>query len=377
MRQVFSNAVILEGEDLEVVRGYFVVDGGKIKAISEGSPTGSSTDLKGAIVMPPLVNAHTHVGDSFGKDMYLGRRQPEVVGPKGVKFEILKLPQQKIISSMEVALGGILKSGTLAHVDFREGGLAGVNLLRKISSEPLQTIVLGRGDSSEEIRGVLARADGIGLPSVNAFGEWELSEISGWARSARKIFAMHAAETEEQNRISLKKTGKNEIKRALAAKPSFIVHATHGSSEDLKLLRKNNVPVVFCPRSNNLLSVGTPPIAKAIEIGADFWLGTDNVMVCEPDMFEELRFAWACTRRENHRAGKDEARKLLVAATVAPAERLRLKFGPISEGKSATFLVLAKKTNLEHISDIHVGIVNRARADNIRSIFVAGKGIFN
>ncbi len=377
MRQVFSNAVILEGEGLDITRGYLVVDGSKIEEISEGSPTGSSTDLNGAIVMPPFVNAHTHVGDSFGKDMYLGRRQPEVVGPKGVKFEILKLPQQKIISSMEAALEEILKSGTLAHVDFREGGLAGVNLLRKISSALLQTIVLGRGEHKGEIPGVLARADGIGLPSVDAFGESELSEISGWVRSVRKIFAMHAAETEEQNKISLKKTGENEIKRALAAKPSFIVHATHGSGEDLKLLRKNKVPVVFCPRSNNILSVGAPPISKAVELGVDFWLGTDNVMVCEPDMFEELRFAWACLRRENHRAGRDEARKLLAAATVSPTKKLGLNFGPISEGGSATFIVLARKTNLEHISDIHAGIVNRARADNIRAFFVAGKGIFN
>jgi cytosine/adenosine deaminase-related metal-dependent hydrolase len=377
MRQVFSNAVILEGGDLEVTRGYLVVEGRKIKKISEGSPPGRATDLKGGIILPPFINAHTHVGDTVGKEMYLGKPQPEVVGPGGVKFKVMaSSPTRKTVSSIRATLKDMVRTGTSVHCDFRENGLAGLKLLKKAAAPGLRTLTLGRGETVEETREVLKKADGIGLPSISSFSLEELQEISQRTNRKHKLLSLHAAETEEAQELSVKNTGKGEIQRALELKPSFIVHATHGSTDDLKRLAKEKVPVVFCPRSNQLLSVGTPPINKAMELGVDFWLGTDNVMVAQPDMFEELRFAWAVMRREDHGVGKEESRQLLTAATTAPAEKLGVRGGAIYSGGGATFLILSRKNNLQDISDIHAGIVNRARADNIRSFFLSGKAIF-
>jgi cytosine/adenosine deaminase-related metal-dependent hydrolase len=97
------------------------------------------------------------------------------------------------------------------------------------------------------------------------------------------------------------------------------------------------------------------------------------VAVCQPDMFEELSFAWACLRRANSGAGGEEARELLRAATVEPRRLFDLPGGPIQKGSPATFLVLAMGQNLVNLTDVHAGIVNRARADNIREIYRNGK----
>lgn len=373
---MFSNAVILEGEELEVTRGYLVISGGVVKKISEGSPPGKATNLKHGFILPPFINAHTHVVDSVGKELYLGKRQSKVVGPSGEKFKVLiSRPIREIVAAAGATLQDMLHTGTLAHYDFREGGTAGIGLLKQISSTPMKSIALGRPTNFKEFPKVLETADGVGLPSLGAFDPDELIEIARQTRRAKKLLAVHVAETKSAQETSVKYSGWSEVQLAIELNSSFVVHATHATKQDFVLLKKKRVPVVFCPRANNLLSVGTPPIHIALLTGTRFCFGTDNAMVCQPNMFEELSFAWACLRSSTHSAGSNEARALLKAATVAPTTFFDLPWKPIAEGEKATFMILARRDNLLNISDVYAGLVNRARADNIRAIYVNGKVI--
>lgn len=374
IRQIFSNATILEGEELEPVRGYLVVREGKIQEVGEGSPAARATDLKRGFILPPFVNAHTHVADSVVKEIYLGKSQADVVGSKGEKFSVLSSKSEdEVIDAIRSTYRDMLRTGTLAHLDFREGGLAGVNLLRRAGHPMLKTIILGRPSSSDGVNDVLKASDGIGLPSLDVLPQPELEELTRRASRMGKLIAVHAAETKEAQESSVKKAGETEIQRALKLHPSFLVHGTWATRDDLIALRKTGTPIAFCARSNSLLGVGVPPIDLALEEGIDFWLGTDNATVCQPNMFEELSFAWACLRRQDDGAGSDEARKLLKAATIGPALKLNLQVGPIQTGAAATFLILARSSNLSNLGDIHSGIVNRARPDNIRAVFAQGK----
>jgi cytosine/adenosine deaminase-related metal-dependent hydrolase len=373
-KQVFSNAVILEGEELEVTRGYLVVDDGVIEKISEGSPPGRATDLKHGFILPPFVNAHTHVVDSIAKECYLGKTQFEVVGPQGEKFKVLGFhPTKNIVAATHATLQDMLRTGTIAHCDFREGGETGVELLRQVPLMPVKSIILGRPLNFEELPRILAKADGVGLRSLSAFSDDELIEIARQTRKVNKLLSIHVAETQAAQKASVKSKGMGEVERALELNPTFIVHATHASTQDFSLLQKKDVPVVFCPRANNMLGVGSPLIHLALAAGTRFCFGTDNAMVCQPNMFEELSFAWACLRGTTTSAGSDEARKFLKAATVEPAELFDLPWKGIAEGEKATFVILARGGNLLNISDVYAGLVNRARADNLRAIYVNGK----
>lgn len=365
--KVFSNAVILEGDELEVVRGYLVVRDGEIERIAEGSPPRRAVDLKGGFILPPFVNAHTHVADSVAKDLYSGRRQPEVVGPGGIKFEALASSgDEEVIKAIRATMRDMLRTGTLAHCDFREGGLRGVELLRRARNPMLDTVILGRPSSLAELDGILSASHGIGLPSLDAFDRASLEELSKRTRERNKLLAVHAAETAWGG--SSEGAGRSEIERALELHPTFVVHATWGSEQDLIELKRSEVPVVFCPRANSLLSTGVPPIGLALADGLTLCLGTDNATVCQPNMFEELAYAWATLRRADGGAGDQEARALLRAATIAPLSIFNLPWGPIQEGNPATFIVLARGNNLLNLTDVHVGLVNRARADNLRAI---------
>ena len=369
VKRVLSNVIVLEGEELEITRGYLVIHDGLIEKISEGSPPRRSIDLKRGFILPPFVNAHTHVADSVAKELYLGKTQPQVVGPGGEKFRVLNSrPRSELLTSIRATLRDMLRTGTLAHCDFREGGAKGVELLRKASHKTIKSIVMGRPSTLEELGATLAKSDGIGLPSLDAFDEEGLRSIAEQSKQAKKLLSVHVAETA---------SARSEIGRALGLHPSFIVHATHASEEDFASMREDDVPVVFCPRANSLLGVGVPPIHLALATGTRFCFGTDNVMVCQPNVFEELSFAWSCLRQVDTSAGGEEARRLLQAATVEPLKIFDLPWDPVREGGEATFMLLARANNLTDLTDVYAGLVNRARADNIRAIHVRGKTIIS
>lgn len=365
VKRVLSNATILEGKELELTQGYLVVRDGLIEKISEGSPSGRAIDLKRGFILPPFVNAHTHVADSAAKELYLGRTQPQVVGPGGEKFRALdSRSRSELLASIRATLQDIFRTGSLAHCDFREGGARGVELLKKALHKAVRSIIMGRLSTLEELDIVLKKSDGIGLPSLDAFDDEGLRSIADQTKRAKKLFSVHVAEL---------KSARDEVERALKLRPSFIVHATHANMKDFVSARKNGVPIVFCPRANSLLGVGVPPIHLALATNARFCLGTDNVMVCQPNMFEELSFAWACLRRADPAVGGEEARRLLKAATIEPLKLFNLPWGHIEEGGSATFMVIARGNNLTNLTNVHAGLVNRARADNIRAIYAHGK----
>ncbi len=376
IREILSNGFILVGEELELVRGFIVIKDGVVDEISEGSPQRRSTDLKQGFVIPPFVNAHTHVVDSVAKELYLGKNQPQVVGPNGEKFRAMAASSPREISSVTRAtLMDMIGTGTLAYCDFREGGASGVDILRRISPPHLRSIILGRFEKIDAMSKVLSKADGIGLPSLEVFDDRLLREISKITLGEGKLLATHAAEVKGANESSIKKFGCSEVERAIDLNCSFVVHATHASKGDFSKLRMKNTPVVFCPRSNSILGVGVPPIHIALETETGFFLGTDNAMSNQPNMFEELSFTWACLRRVKSSSGAEEARSILRAATVWPAEFFNLPWSPIAEGGSATFVVLARGNNLLNLSDVYAGLLNRARADNMRAVYLNGKMI--
>ncbi len=368
--EIIENSIILKGEDLELVEGYLRIENGVIKEIEEGDPVKSGTNLNKSIIIPPFFNAHTHIGDSVVKEIYGSKSQPEVVGECGKKFEILEsASKKKIVNSIKESLLEMRESGTFAFCDFREEGINGVNLIKEAQNEIPKSIILSRPTIEEEIEELLIETDGIGISSLDCYSSRLIEKISKGVMKKNKHISLHVSETEKAHKKSIEETGKTEIERALNLNPSFLVHGTWASEKDLELLRDDNVPLVMCPRSNSLLSCGIPPIKKAMDKEVELWLGTDNVSVCSPIILDELSFAWSILRLQSEDAGEKEAKELLKAATINPTKKMKASFGSIECGSKAAFVVLERKRNLTNCENLYMGIVNRARVDNIKSIY--------
>ena len=392
------NASVLAGPELRYVpsASIHIKDGMFDTIIPDDAACGGDTlrgddvlDCEGFLVMPGLVNSHTHIGDSVGKDARLSGTVDEKIHPvMGLKARILaRTPSGNLAEFMRNSCAAMLRRGVTTFVDFREGGIAGVSLLRRALQEvPIRSVVLGRLDNyqdatsirdnrspfpekSDELDRLLCECNGIGISGANENSSAALEHYS----KTEKLRAIHSSETEESVSRSVQVTGVSETIRALTLKPHFLVHMTHASDDDLKAVAASDVRgIVVCPRANSALAEGVPDVIRMQKAGCTLALGTDNVMVNPPDMFREMDYTWKMTMGM-HKIAVDPA-EILKMATVNAGRLLGYRVGAIDCGMLADCVILDKHSiDLEPMHNPHAAIVHRASESSIRAVVVGGE----
>lgn len=298
-----KDGIVLKGQDLTPVRENIVIDDGKIIEMAKDVCEGKIIDATDSIVCPTFLNGHTHIGDSIIKDEGYGLSLGEMVKPpNGVKHKALANAEDgEIIDAMKKSMWDMFESGTTHFIDYREGGIKGVELLRKASKNlPVIPVILGRDDSfygqnpdlrkvKIAIRKLLKLADGIALSGFGEISDEVASLITSECRKAGKISSIHVAESMHLQDDSLRDFNKTEIQRGVDADFNQLVHCTNPRNNDLELIKNSNV--VVCPRANATLNVGVAPLNEMFSKGIKPLLGSDNLMLNSPNLFRELEFS--------------------------------------------------------------------------------------
>ena len=146
-----------------------------------------------------------------------------------------------------------------------------------------------------ELKSLLRNCDGIGISGPNENSNSNLDTYS----KIKKLRAIHAAETMQSYSTSQKISKSSEPIRALLLKPTFLVHMTFATKNDLRTVSKNVRGIVICPRANAALAEGIPDIILMNKMNCNVAIGTDNVMINSPDLFREMDYLWNMNRRSN------------------------------------------------------------------------------
>ncbi len=250
-------------------------------------PPAEAPDVEGLMVPAP-VNAHTHVGDALVR-LVRGEVVPRdlaavVAPPDGLKHRILRSAARgELLEGVRGVAREMLAVGCRRFLDFREGGLEGVELLEEaLQGLPVEPTVLARprgmGYEEAEVEAILDRAHGIGLSSIDDVGLEVAEALAAHVHERGKVLALHASEGVRE-----------PVDRLLALDPGFVVHMVHATREDLEAVAEAGVPVVVCPRSNVHFSE-LPPVAEMVEAGVTVALGTDNAMLHEASPWLEAAF---------------------------------------------------------------------------------------
>ena len=389
---LIKNISILQGNELDFVSNTGIQIQNKLfKKIQpqiHSNIKEESVDCEGLLLIPGFINAHTHIGDSIGKDVTLNSSVDKRIHPVfGIKSKILKNTSHDILSNfMKNTCYSMIRKGITTFVDFRESGLDGVVLLKKILSDvPLRSVILGRQefyqDSTEikknlpfpkektkDLQALLKKCDGLGISGAN---ENSTSVLHHYSKTS-KIRAIHSAETKQSTLKSKKITGISETIRALSLKPHFLVHMTYASKDDLSAASKKTRGIVICPRANSSLAEGIPDIELMQRAGCTLALGTDNVMINSPDMFREMDFLWKVTMGIHKK--RIDPKEILKMATVNGGKILKKNIGVIKTGNIADCIFLDKHAlDLEPMHNPHASIVHRASESAIKAVMIGGK----
>ena len=391
---ILKNVSLLYGHDLKLIDSINVeIAESKFKKINSqlNRKNQNVVDCNGLLLIPGFINAHTHIGDSIAKDLSLNSTVDAKIHPMiGIKQKILReTPDKELIRFMRKSAQTMLKKGITTFVDFREGGIHGINLLKKaLKTVPINPVILGRLEYyhtqkqikqntsmpdflKSNLESLIENCDGVGISGPNENSDNNLQEFS----KIKKIVGIHAAETLSSYAISKKSYKKTEPKRALLAEPTFLVHMTNASKNDLLSAAKKTRGIIICPRANASLAEGIPDIELMLKMKCNIGIGTDNVMINSPDMFREMDYVWKVTMGIKKK--RIDPKQILKMATVNSGKILNKKIGCIKENYFADCIFIDKKSiDLEPMNNVYASIVHRASQESIRAVMSRGKIVY-
>lgn len=267
------------------------------------------------IAVPAPVNAHTHCADGGVKAEKGMTLRQLVAPPDGLKHRYLReASDEELCANMAAFQRESSRNGIRTFVDFREGGARGCRLLRKTVPD---AFIMGRPTAqvfdAGEADDILDVADGIALSSLSDVDPRLAEACSDAAHRAGKPFALHVSERTRE-----------DIEEVLRLDPAFIVHMTKASDSDMAKVADAGIPVAVCPRSNAFFGMVTP-LDRMVDAGISVAFGTDNAMLCTPDLRPEVLLAADILGKRGH--DPLEAVRILAEGTTCISEVLGIRGG--------------------------------------------------
>jgi cytosine/adenosine deaminase-related metal-dependent hydrolase len=368
---------LLRGRDMEYTdnKCIHIDDDGFIESIESASTCiddyyGSSKLL----LIPQPANSHTHLADwvipEYGTQMDLSDL---VAPPHGLKHRYLrKIGFIEKITGYTEALNFLSTTGSGLAIDFREEGVEGCKVAKIAYSRSLfkkygTLKLLGRPEKldnfEEEVFNILNTCDGIGLPSPLNYTEEELRVLSN-TKKEDTIISSHIAETIETRR-------KGDLELLLQyIKPSFIVHGTFLTPEDLDTLKKHGIPIAVCPRSVMFHSNGIPPIREFYSHGIQILVGSDNAAWFTPNPWEDAKQVYYIGRSQGLKDPGFE-KWVLKGLFINPYEAVQSNPPILDEGSFLHgLLVDGESTNILAAQNKYAGIIKRVDRSAVKAVVI-------
>lgn len=356
---------------------------GKASALTRDFPTEPHNDLGSAVLLPGLVNAHTHLElTGLHGRLPLGRSFTEwATALLDLRSE---LDDAFFATSARQGATTLLRSGVTCVADItasgasvaplKAAGLRGIIFQEVLGLDPEQAAE--RLDAAEKALQSLQLQASESLLSVglSPHAPYSLSEplLLRCAELLRRLHlpaTIHLAESPEEvtyiglglgpiatdllpavdrHSPSHRVCGESPVafldRAGLLSERLLAVHLVHVGMSDLQLLGQRGVALAVCPRSNHYLGVGTAPLPRYLAASLRVGLGTDSLASNETlSLWDEMRFA--------HRlyGGAVTAQQLVTMATLGGAAALGMAgaIGSLTPGKRADLVTLA----VDHLDD--------------------------
>jgi len=375
--------------------GAVTIEGATIRAVGPppSTPAGEVVDLRGCVLLPGLVNTHTHT------PMWVFRGLTEDV-PRGEWLTGRLLPLERRLGPDELRSGALagclelIENGVTTIAD-RYGHMDAV--ATAVETSGLRAVV-GHSLFDRSAEADLARSEalverfgtdparsrvwaGLAPHATDSCGPELLRRVRRLAdRTGARVF-IHLAQSEEEvaTVAAREATGCAGYLDALGLLgPEVVVaHATYLSDAEADLVGARRTAVAHCPSSNAKLEGRVAPIARMRRAGAVVGLGTDAACCNNGmDLFDEMKIAGLLNKVAADDPAALPALDILRAATSEAARALGIDHlvGTLEPGKHADVIaVRARGAHLRPWHDPVANLVYAARGSDVTAVFVDGR----
>ncbi|MCL5046746.1 MAG: amidohydrolase [Actinobacteria bacterium] len=367
-------------------------------------------DAGGRLVIPGLVNAHTHLYQVLLRGMWddlplmpwLRRiyQVGEVLEPEDCYVGALLGSLESLESGVTTVCDHFFLNPSPDHAAATIAGMrkAGVRavLARAImdsgelppscvKEEPeaalgLVSELLGRYEADLS-GGMLTLMVGPNTPPINASSEL-IRRVGGFARQKGLRVSAHVAEGRDIVRQCREKHGGEVVdyldSQGLVESNATFAHCVHLSQEEIGILAARGASVVHNPVSNCMLGDGVAPVPELLAAGVNVALGTDGAASNHTqDMFEVMKLTSLLQRVTNGRPDVMSPYQVLRMATAGGARALGLEglVGTIEKGKRADIAIVDpfRAPHGAAMHNVFTHLVHTLKAGDVETTIVDGR----
>ncbi len=372
-----------------------LIEENKIKKIAKniGEKVDKIIDATGKVVMPGLINTHSHIAMSIFRETVDGYKTQEWLTKKIWPLEE-RLTKQDIYYASMLSCLEMIKTGTTTVNDmyFMQDETIKAAINSGIRIQLTRTLMDrdGRGETKinefeEMMKKYQNKYENITL-NLGIHGLYTATEkyIEKCVKLAEKYdlpihmhFCENMEEVEDIKRLQNVKSPIDSLEKHFKNKHVILAHAVKLTNQEIERLSKMNIFIAHCPISNLKLGCGVANIVKMQEQGICVALGSDGQgSGSNLDLFEEMKFAATLQKGILENPVVMPAYEVLKMATINGAKALRMEesIGSIQEGKIADLIILNVSGFMTcPQNDIFAQIVYNVKGSNVETTIVNGK----
>ena len=400
--------VALDSNENILSEGYLVVEDDRIiemgpqKDLDSRRKFDDILELRDRLVMPGLINAHTHTPMTLFRGHAEGRSLFTMEGwYNTIRVLELEMEPEMIPGAVAVSCAEMIRTGTTCFADqyfwmdqivpeVRRSGLRAA----------LAYGIVELGDEQarqRELAATTAFLDQLqgdplldGWVGPHAFfvdnSEIAMQTELELANKYDTGFHTHFGTGDEEEVYCQKKYGHSAIEQlrrmGFLEHPILAAHSITLQPADFSTVAQTPFTVVFAPSSDMRNAAGIPPVVEMQAAGINVALGTDNVTNNNSyDMFKEMTLTGKLMALLRHEPAAIPTRSILEMATLGGARALGQdkEIGSLEPGKKADLIAL----DLDEIGwsprggqDIYTALVYSVTGQHVRDVMVNGQWLF-
>ena len=398
-----GTVVTMDGTRRVIDNGGVAVKNGRIVAVAKTAEIDRNyaarevVNAAGKVVIPGLINGHTHVPMTLFRgiadDLDLQEWLTKYIFPAEAK----NVTEDFVRVGTRLGLAEMIRSGTTTYCDmyYFEDAIADETFkagMRGVLGETVIDFPVADNKTYEEGLAYTERfirkwqGNALIVPAIAPHAPYTVSEDH--LKAARALsdktgapIVTHISETRREVDDSIKAKGASPIdylnRIGFLSDRVIAAHVVWPSEEELGLLKKLGVGIVHNPQSNMKLASGVAPVPEMLKENLPVGLGTDGAASNNDlNLWEEMDTAAKLHKLISKDPKVVNAAEAFEMATIRGARALHLEkeIGSIEKGKRADLVIVdLDDLNQTPYYNIYSDLVYATKSDDVRTVIIEGR----
>ena len=395
-----AHLVTMNEEKAVIVGGTLVIHRSEIIAVggpelTESYAAGKVIDAGGDIVMPGMVNTHTHAPMTLFRglaDEVPDRLERFIFPLERTVVDSENVYRGTLLAAVEMVQGGVTTFADMYYFEDQVARAAAEVGMRAIAGE---TVIQYPAPDAKEPYGGLEyakkfieafRGHELITPALAphapySVGEEQLALVAEWAEKLDVPILIHLSETKAEIEQIRRDFGKTPVEYldsvGLLNARLVAAHCIFVTESDIDLLKRRGVGVSHNMVSNVKAGKGVAPVLTMLDRGVDVGLGTDGAMSGNTlDIITQMGYVAKIHKLVHEDRTVMPPVDVVEMATIGGARALDMgdRIGSLEVGKLADVVIVDKDAvNMIPMYDVYSALVYAASPANVTTTIIHGR----